>query len=199
MSRIPIPNNDHTRMDPSYRYQRNQLIASKTKQFYVIENLDLVCSQLKVDKSEVIAHIPKYLKQGTKMFGDKIGVKIQSEDALEEMIESFIIKNVICPRCAYPEIELNPKSNNHLTCNSCGQNCKEKSKDTNDSTEDSKETVVSSAKPKLSAKEQKTLAKNAKKQAILDSRNAKKTNKISVNTAISESDSETDNESEFDT
>ena len=75
MSQIPIPNNENTRMDPNYRYQRNQLQASKTKQFYVIENLDLVCSQLKVDKSEVIAHIPKYLKQGTKMFGDKIGVK----------------------------------------------------------------------------------------------------------------------------
>jgi translation initiation factor 2 beta subunit (eIF-2beta)/eIF-5 len=180
MSRIHIPNNDHTRMDPSYRYQRNQLVASKTKQFYVIENLDLICTQLKVDKSEFIAYIPKYLKQGIKMFGDKIGVKIQSEHVLEEMLESFILEYIICPKCSYPEIELDSKSDNYLVCNGCGHNCKGINTNANDSKLLAESISDTSSKPKLSAKEQKALEKNAKKQAILNSRSAKKSNKESA-------------------
>jgi translation initiation factor 2 beta subunit (eIF-2beta)/eIF-5 len=62
MPRIPIPNNEKTIMDPNYRYKRDKLIISKSGEYSVMDNLDQICKQLMIDKSDIISFIPKYLK-----------------------------------------------------------------------------------------------------------------------------------------
>ncbi len=122
MPRVPIPNNEHTAMDPSYRYQRDMLVISKSGQYFVIDNLDTVCKQTKINKTDIINFIPKHLKQSVKMFADKDGVKVNYEDLIENMLETYIVKNIICSKCSYPELEMDNTSERYMTCNSCGHN-----------------------------------------------------------------------------
>jgi translation initiation factor 2 beta subunit (eIF-2beta)/eIF-5 len=195
MSIIPIPNNSHTAMDPSYRYMRSAVITSKFGQHFVIDNLDTICSQIKVDKADVINFIPKYLKQSVKMFGDKVGTKVSSPEVYEEMIEAFIVKHVICQRCSLPEIEMDKTSENFMVCNGCGNNCDKSAKSTkstksSDTLTDDAE--IKTAKVKKSAKETKKEAATAKKQAIM---NARKTKSSKV---VSNSHNLADDEDRFD-
>ena len=40
MSKIPIPNNDLTQIDPSYRYMRNTVKLVKNGQFMIMDNIN---------------------------------------------------------------------------------------------------------------------------------------------------------------
>jgi translation initiation factor 2 beta subunit (eIF-2beta)/eIF-5 len=197
MPRIPIPNNEKTSVDPNYRYQRDTLIISKSGQYSVMDNLDQICKQLMIDdKSDIINFIPKYLKQSVKMIGNKVGAKVNSDDSLEDMLEYYIIKNVICSNCSLPEINMNKCSERYMTCNSCGQDkfnqVKSDHKQSDHKQSDQKQLNMSiSSKVKKSTKELKKDAIIAKKQAILEARKSKSIKK-------SDSDSESESESESD-
>jgi translation initiation factor 2 beta subunit (eIF-2beta)/eIF-5 len=158
MPKIPVPNNNHTISDLSYRYQRDLLIISKSGQHYLIDNLDIICKQLKIKKSDIINFMPKYLKQPIKMFGDKVGIKVKSSDILEKMLENYIINNIICSKCSYPEIETNNDSECYMICNSCGQN----NKIIPDFITKSKLTKSKSSKSKLIDKKNKTIISSLK-------------------------------------
>jgi translation initiation factor 2 beta subunit (eIF-2beta)/eIF-5 len=201
MPKIAIPNNSHTIMDPSYRYQRDMLLISKSGQYFIMDNLDLVCQQIKVDKADIIRFIPKHLKQSVKMFGDKVGVKVMSESAFETMLEQYINNNIICTTCKIPEIEMNKTSERYMFCNSCGHNNGSASlvsvAAVASSTSANGTDGTNQTKGKKSAKELKKEAVSAKKQAILDARNSKASklslSKLEVN---SDSGSGSDSESE---
>ena len=115
MSKIPIPNNKNTQIDPTYRYMRNQIQISKSGQFIILDNIDQICKQLKVNKSVLVDWIPKYLGQSIKIINDKIAIKSKTIDELELMIECFILKYICCKKCLLPEIIIDKN-----ICNSCG-------------------------------------------------------------------------------
>jgi len=190
MPRIPIPNNEKTIMDPNYRYQRDKLIISKLGEYSVMDNLDQICNQLMIDKSDIISFIPKYLKQSIKMFKTKVGTKVNSDSNLEDMLEYYIVKNIICPNCSLPEINMNKCSERHMICNSCGQ-------DKLDQKQQIQLEISISSKVKKSKKELKQEAIIAKKQAIIEARKMKTFKKSESESAL-ESESESALESEFD-
>jgi translation initiation factor 2 beta subunit (eIF-2beta)/eIF-5 len=185
MNSIPIPNNSHTARDPSYRYKRDMLVISKSGKHFVIDNLDTVCTQTKINKADIIKFMPKHFKQPIKMFCDKVGVKVNSTEAteaIENMLETYIVNNIICSNCAYPELEMNKTSDNYMVCNSCGHNM---SKSVGSSefadlsgsdkmAESGNLTVSGKNKTKKSATEQKKEVRLAKKLAISMTREAKK-------------------------
>jgi translation initiation factor 2 beta subunit (eIF-2beta)/eIF-5 len=185
MQKIPIPNNEKTIMDPTYRYKRDALIISKSGQYSVMDNLDQICRQLMIDKSDIISFIPKHLKQSVKMIENKVGTKVNSDSSLEDMLEYYIVKNIICPNCSLPEIDMNKCSKRHMVCNSCGY-------DNSDNNLDLTQLNMSrSSKVKKSTKELKKDAIAAKKQAILEARKSKTFKKSDL-----ESDSESDSDTE---
>ena len=183
MQRIPIPNNEKTIMDPNYRYQRDRLIILKSGEYSVMDNLDQICNQLMIDKSDIISFIPKYLKQSVKMFKTKVGTKINSDSNLEDMLEYYIVKNIICPNCSLPEINMNKCSERYMTCNSCGQDNSNKNSNKNSD-------ISKSSKVKKSTKELKQEKIIAKKQAIIEARKSKTFKKSEI-----ESESESESES----
>jgi len=162
MQKIPIPNNAHTAMDISYRYIRDKLDISKAGEYYIINNLDTICKDINVEESDIISFIPKHLNQAVKKISGKVGLKVMSEEILEDMLETYIVKHIICSKCSYPEIEMNKTNENYMICKSCGQN----------------NSSVSSKKTKdtKTSKKPKELKKNkiaAKKQAIANARKSK--------------------------
>lgn len=190
MQKIPIPNNQKTIMDPTYRYKRDKLIISKSGQYSVMDNLDQICRQLMIDKSDIISFIPKHLKQSVKIIENKVGTKVNSDSSLEDMLESYIIKNVICTNCSLPEIDMNKCSKRHMICNSCGY-------DNSDNKLDLAQLNMSrSSKVKKSTKELKKDAIAAKKQAIFEARKSK-TLKKSGSELDSDPESDPDSELEI--
>ena len=163
MNTIPIPCNDDTLKDPFYRYKRSELKIDKCSNYLKLDNLDQIAKQLKVDQKIIISNIKKYLNCNITIVNDKVCIRGKSEDDIDNMLEKFIVEKVICPKCNYPELELNPESDNYNSCNSCGH-CMNKKEDNDD---DKKIKTISK-------KESKKMAREEKQKQILNARKAKK-------------------------
>jgi len=191
MSTIPIPCNDDTLKDPFYRYKRSELKIDKCSNYLKLDNLDQIAKQLKVDQKIIISNIKKYLNCNITIVNNKVCIKGKSEDDIDNMLEKFIVEKVICPNCNYPELELNPESDNYNSCNSCGH-CINKKEDNNEkltkdnstkdnSTKDNStkdnSTKDNSTKVKtksISKKDSKIMAREERQKQIENARKAKK-------------------------
>ena len=159
MNTIPIPCNDDTLKDPFYRYKRSELKIDKCSNYLKLDNLDQIAKQLKVDQQIIINNIRKYLNCSIKIINEKVCISGKSENDIDNMLEKFIVENIICPKCNYPELELN-----YNTCNSCGHSINKYEEN-----HDEKKLKI-----KISKKESKQMAREEKQKQILNARKAKK-------------------------
>lgn len=103
--------------DPFYRYKRNSIEIEKLNKkngIIQIKNLDIIAKQLDRD-SEII----------TKFFRKKLGIPINKKnqissdkidvDILEELLEMFISKHILCKTCNNPET-----CSKTFVCKACG-------------------------------------------------------------------------------
>lgn len=114
--KVPIPNTPKYSSDPFYRYKRDTLHVEKVGEFYTLKNFELVCKQIEVDPKVVSKYFQGVLKQPIMINKNTKQYQIKSiAKPLEEVLEEFIQKNVICKRCDKPELE------STLTkCKACG-------------------------------------------------------------------------------
>jgi hypothetical protein len=108
---INIGGDDH---DIHYRYKREIIIVNqvKIKKIYsLITNLDLISKQIRVKPLVLMNYFKK--KLGVSINDNMISGVVTS-DRLEKLLQDFIKKYVLCPKCKLPELV--EKSG----CNACG-------------------------------------------------------------------------------
>ena len=121
MSKVPIPNNDLTQIDPSYRYMRNTIKLVKNGQFMVMDNINDICVKQLCVKTDMFL---KYLKTQIAQ-SIKDGIKNKTQEEIEQVFEKFIVEHICCKTCGLPEIDLlNDKDPSYKICKSCGYVCK---------------------------------------------------------------------------
>lgn len=126
MSKVPIPNNDLTQIDPSYRYMRNTVKLVKNGQFMVMDNINDICvKQLCVKTDMFLKYLKTQIAQSIKDMGNnKYGIKNKSQEEIEQLFEKFIVEHICCKSCGLPEIDLlNDKDSNYKVCKACGYKC----------------------------------------------------------------------------
>jgi len=120
MSKIPIPNNEITAKDTSYRYMRDKVKLTKSGQNLILDNINDICTkQLLISTDVFIKVLITKLGQPIKNIGNnKYTIKNKTEAEIDTILEKFIIDIVCCKKCKLPEIEL--LTNTNRKCKSCG-------------------------------------------------------------------------------
>jgi translation initiation factor 5 len=118
---IPKSNND-----PMYRYKRQQLITTTTNKSIILSNIKHIADDINRDIEELVQHIKVDISRPVKITKNKEVVipnfnKTEIGKNLDDVIETFICKFVICPACQNPETSyvINKKIVNRK-CASCG-------------------------------------------------------------------------------
>lgn len=115
MSQVPIPSSIK---DPFFRYKRDTVnieITNLTKGPTIITNMDLICKQLNVDINHVKTFYAKSLGNSVSYKNNKFVIKaIQNYYTVEDVLEKYIAKYVLCKKCKLPELDKNS------ICNACG-------------------------------------------------------------------------------
>lgn len=117
MELINIPSNQ---IDPFYRYKRNKVelrfVASHGGQTEIL-NLHIIAGQLNRDVEILVKHIKKSLNMNLIKFKDGFRLPINvNANTVDNSIEDFIRKFVICKECGNPET----KNNKRNRCKACG-------------------------------------------------------------------------------
>lgn len=121
MPKINIPNSVN---DPSYRYKRDKIeitIQNTNGGITKLLNIDKIAVQLGTPQDEILKFLKK--KANTSVI-EKNGPflrKTETVENIENMLEDFIKKEILCPLCNNPEfIAKNVKKTCIKTCKACG-------------------------------------------------------------------------------
>ncbi len=110
--------------DPTYRYKRDKIeitIQNVKGGITKINNLEIINKQL----GDNIETIIKFLKKKTNTsitYSESKGIlinKTESVNNLEEYLEEYIKKYVICPYCLNPEFKYDTNNKTRICC-ACG-------------------------------------------------------------------------------
>ena len=121
MPKVNIPYNI---TDPTYRYKRDKLeiiIQNTNGGLTKLLNIDKIAIQLGSSQEELLKFLKK--KANTSVI-DKNGQflrKIETVENLENMLEEYILKEILCTTCKNPEFTIEKKDKTHIkTCKACG-------------------------------------------------------------------------------
>ncbi len=121
MPKVNIPK---SAIDPTYRYKRDKIeitIQNTNGGITKLLNIDKIASQLNCDVSDILKFLKK--KANTSII-EKNGPflrKTETIDNLEIMLEEFILKEILCPKCNNPEFNSEKIEKNEVkTCKACG-------------------------------------------------------------------------------
>lgn len=107
--------------DPTYRYKRDQLditVQNIKGGITKINNLDVITKQLGDDITFIIKFLKK--KTNTSITNNEKGIlinKVEKVEKLEEYLEEFIIKHILCHKCLNPEFTFDKTTR---ICKACG-------------------------------------------------------------------------------
>lgn len=111
-------------IDPSYRYTRDLIkisIFHSNGGMTKLENINLIVEQLGCELDEILKFIKKHISCS---IINKNGIfikKIESADNLEEIIEEYIEKEILCKKCNNPEFNIDiQKKKKYKICKACG-------------------------------------------------------------------------------
>jgi translation initiation factor 5 len=122
MVKVNIPKSNP---DPSFRYKRDQIeiqIHNNNGGITKLNNIDKIADQL----GSPIDHIIKYIqKKSNTGIIKKDGIFLRKTDNvenIEKIIEEYILKEVLCPKCNNPEFNINVEKKTTIkTCKACGE------------------------------------------------------------------------------
>lgn len=115
MSLVNIPK---TNDDPFMRYKRQIVILQMVKGYTVITNLSEISHSLGRPMSDIISYIGKSL--GTNVSQNRLRGTIFTIKQIEDILECYIEKHVLCSICQNPETEI---LKNKRRCKACGNIC----------------------------------------------------------------------------
>lgn len=121
MSTINIQGHDDID-DPYYRYKMQKLNVVHQKNKTIIDNIEKVCSDIKVEPKILYSFFKK--KFSVSMNLDKSSIlsttaKISYSD-FEKVLREFIEEYVLCKNCKLPELEIKfDKNKISRSCKSC--------------------------------------------------------------------------------
>jgi translation initiation factor 5 len=110
-----------SKTDPTYRYKRDQIditVQNIKGGITKINNLDVIAKQLCDETSFIIKFLKK--KTNTSITDNEKGIlinKVEKVDNLEEYLEEFIQKYILCPKCSNPEFTFDKSTR---ICKACG-------------------------------------------------------------------------------
>jgi translation initiation factor 2 beta subunit (eIF-2beta)/eIF-5 len=121
MPKVNIPSSVR---DPTYRYKRDKIeivIQNTNGGITKLLNLDKIATQLGTTQEDLLKFLKK--KANTSVI-EKNGPflrKTETVDNLEKMLEEYITKEVLCPKCYNPEFNTEKIEKNEIkTCKACG-------------------------------------------------------------------------------
>lgn len=107
--------------DPFYRYQRPEtMIHTNTKKrTTTILNIVSICSSINRDIDSLKRYLNRYHKTQIKKDGEQLILKgCIPNHVIEESIDTYIQRFVLCKNCGNPETEM---KDNKLSCLACGK------------------------------------------------------------------------------
>jgi translation initiation factor 2 beta subunit (eIF-2beta)/eIF-5 len=121
MVKVNIPRSN---IDPTYRYKRDKveiIIQNTNGGITKLLNIDKVATQLGCEIADILKFLKK--KANTSII-EKNGPflrKTETVDNIENMLEEFISKEILCPKCNNPEFNTE-KVNKTIVkiCKACG-------------------------------------------------------------------------------
>lgn len=159
--------------DKFYRYKRDEAqVAHSTKNggTSIITNIGQLAKQLKVDAKELSLYVAKSMGAAYKIQESKLTLKgTHTTKKIEEIINKFIVRYVLCPKCKLPELV-------SKSCLACGYTLKKKNKTeaSSSSDDDDDNTKTSDLDKKLAelikALDLKTVPANQKQVKTLKDR-----------------------------
>lgn len=112
--KVPIPNTVENQLDPSYRYLRDELVIVKQGQFYVLTNIDVISTQIKISIDKIKNYFTSKLNQPIILDKKTNQLKIKNIPTdFNILFDEFINYTVVCNNCNKPEVINN-------CCESCG-------------------------------------------------------------------------------
>jgi translation initiation factor 5 len=121
MPKVNIPSSNR---DPTYRYKRDKIeIVIQNTQGGITKllNLDKIALQIGTTQDDLLKFLKK--KANTSVI-EKNGPflrKSETVDNLEKMLEEYILKEVLCPKCSNPEFTSEKVEKTEVkTCKACG-------------------------------------------------------------------------------
>jgi translation initiation factor 5 len=121
MPKLNIPRSVH---DPTYRYKRDKIeivIQNTNGGITKLLNIDKIALQLGSTQEDILKFLKK--KANTSII-EKNGPflrKSETVENLEDMLEEYILKEILCPKCSNPEFtEEKIKKTSIKTCKACG-------------------------------------------------------------------------------
>jgi translation initiation factor 5 len=110
--------------DPSFRYKRDVIeivIHNNNGGITKLNNIDKISEQLGCQIDDIVKFIQKKSNTGIIKKDGIFLRKIDTVDNLEIIIEEYIKKEVLCPKCNNPEFNVDiQKKKTIKTCKACG-------------------------------------------------------------------------------
>jgi translation initiation factor 5 len=121
MSKVNIPKSVN---DPSYRYKRDTIkveIQNNNGGMTKLINIEAISTQIGTDVDILLKFIKKSLNVNI-IKKDSICIrKIETQQNIENILEEYIEKEILCKKCNNPEFTLiKDKKNTTKTCKACG-------------------------------------------------------------------------------
>lgn len=119
MPKVNIPRSN---VDPTYRYKRDKMeiiIQNTNGGITKLLNIDKIAEQLGEDVLTILKFLKKKCNTNIIEKNGPFLRKTETVDNLENVLEEFISKEILCPKCSNPEFCIE-RTNKTKTCKACG-------------------------------------------------------------------------------
>jgi len=110
--------------DPTYRYRREMVkieIYNNNGGMTKLENIDIISNEIGTELQELLKYIKKKINANIVQKNGIFIRKIENVEQIENVIEEYILAEVLCPKCNNPEFSTEKiKKNKYKTCKACG-------------------------------------------------------------------------------
>lgn len=121
MPKVNIPSSVN---DPTYRYKRDKIeivIQNTNGGITKLLNIDKIAIQLGSTQDDILKFLKKKANTGIIEKNGPFLRKSETVDNLENILEEYILKEVLCSKCSNPEFSTeNVKKTCIKTCKACG-------------------------------------------------------------------------------
>jgi translation initiation factor 5 len=121
MVKVNIPKSIN---DPTYRYQRDTIkieIHNNNGGMTKLDNIETVTTQLGSELDDILKFLKKSLNVNLIQKNGVFIRKVETQNNIEDKIEEYIQKEILCIKCKNPEFTLEKtKKDKKKTCKACG-------------------------------------------------------------------------------